>query len=76
MQVKEFQDLAMCTNDGKCTERLFIDSKAAYEIGEIINAAIGLSGEVGELNDMVKKHIFHGYYLTVNELEKETVDIY
>lgn len=42
MQVKEFQDLAMCTNDGKCTERLFIDSKAAYEIGEIINAALGL----------------------------------
>ena len=79
MNANEYQKLAMRTNDRKATDRLndkiemiefFKDAKAGrpaekYDLGGIFNAAFGLSGEVGEFNDMLKKWVFH---------EKELVD--
>lgn len=73
MTGKEYQKLAMRTNDGKNTYRmikavtksliadcnLILDGKDDRNIGGIVNACLGLSGEVGELNDMIKKWIFH-----------------
>lgn len=38
--------------------------------------AMGLSGEVGELVDMLKKHVFHGHELDELETHKELGDIY
>lgn len=87
MTGNEYQKLAMRTNDGKSTQRL--DDKV-YEfaimdgddlnddelaIGGILNACLGLSGEVGEFNDMIKKWIFHEKPLDVEHAKKEAGDI-
>lgn len=45
------------------------------DLGGIINASFGLSGEVGELNDILKKWIFHGHLPDVIAVVKELGDI-
>lgn len=79
----------MRTNDGKSTERLndkldmiqfFKDAKAGrptekYDLGGIFDAALGLSGEIGEFNDLLKKWVFHEKPLDVNHAKKELGDI-
>lgn len=59
MEAKEYQNLAMRTNDGKGTERL------EKWIGE----------ETGELNDIVKKWIFHKKPLDREHMKKEIGDV-
>jgi len=72
----EYQELAMRTNDHKATQRLVgkvvIDN---VDLGDIFNACIGLSGEVGEFNDMVKKWVFHEKELDIDHAKKELGDI-
>ena len=89
MNGKEYQSLAMRTNDGKATERLldkydmidfFKQAKAdkpceKYDLGGILNGCLGLSGEVGEFNDMVKKWIFHEKPLDEEHAQKEIGDV-
>lgn len=76
MEVREYQKQAMRTNDGRCTERLSNACKTELvDIGGIVNASFGLSGETGELNDMIKKAIFHGHELNVDSVMKEIGDI-
>lgn len=89
MTGNEYQKLAMRTNDGKCTDRLqdkiemigfFKDAKAGrsiekYDLGGIFNASLGLSGESGELNDMLKKWVFHGHEIDCVAVKKELGDI-
>lgn len=76
MTGKEYQELAMRTNDGKATERLLtaVFPKEA-NIGGVLNGCLGLSGEVGEFNDMVKKSIFHEKPLDVDHAKKEIGDV-
>lgn len=77
MNIKEYQELAMRTNDGQSSKRMhnrFYEG-IADDIGGVVNAALGLSGEVGELNDMLKKTIFHGHELDMSEVGKEIGDI-
>lgn len=45
------------------------------ELGGVLNAALGLSGEVGELNDMLKKWIFHEKQLDAEHLKREISDV-
>lgn len=45
------------------------------DVGGVINASLGLSGETGELNDMIKKTIFHGHELEEEKVKKELGDI-
>ena len=77
----EYQNLAMRTNDGKATDRLLrlIPSDTLDYVrkntGTILNACLGLSGEVGEFNDMIKKWIFHEKELDEEHLKKECGDI-
>jgi len=81
----EYQALAMRTNDGKATARLanhlINTTKTCWvdcddiSIGGLFNACLGLSGEVGEFNDMVKKHIFHEKPLDELHLKKELGDV-
>lgn len=74
MDAYEYQELAMRTNDRKHTERLrkmLDDSRAA----QLLNGCLGLSGEVGEFNDMIKKVVFHEATVDVDHLEKELGDI-
>lgn len=80
MNGTEYQALAMRTNDGKASDRLedIIDSLSRYDIpdiGGILNACLGLSGEVGEFNDMIKKWIFHEKEIDIEHLKKECGDI-
>ena len=66
----------MRTNDNKATQRIadkiVIDG---VDIGCIFNACLGLSGEVGEFNDMVKKWVFHEKQLDIDHAKKEAGDI-
>ena len=89
MRGNEYQKLAMRTNDRKATERITdkldllkickknnIEPELQdYDLGGIFNACLGLSGEVGEFNDMIKKWIFHEKQLDINHAKKETGDI-
>lgn len=77
MNISEYQNLAMRTNDGKSTERLlkFIEEHKDIDVGGIINACEGLCGESGEANDMIKKWIFHGHELKEADLVKEIGDV-
>lgn len=76
MTGNEYKNLAMRTNDHKATQRLVgkvvIDG---VDIGGVFNACLGLSGEVGEFNDMVKKWVFHEKELDIDHAKKELGDI-
>ena len=89
MTGNEYQNLAMRTNDHKATDRLedkidqidFLKQvkserqASKYDLGGIFNACLGLSGEVGEFNDMVKKWVFHEQELDIDHAKKEAGDI-
>lgn len=86
MTINEYQELAMRTNDGICNDRLFVASfdyednlqdqlKDLVNPGELINGALGLTGEAGEVSDMIKKYIFHGHDLDRDDLVKELGDV-
>ena len=79
MTGKEYVELAMRTNDGKNLDRLrnaTIRSVCSMEdLGGILNACLGLSGEVGEFNDMVKKLVFHEKPFDAEHAKKELGDI-
>lgn len=86
MQGAEYQALAMRTNDKKSTDRLLnkindlkignhCGDTPEIELGGVLNAALGLSGEVGELNDIIKKWIFHEKQLDIDHAKKEAGDI-
>lgn len=76
MQFNEYQRLAMRTNDRKNNARLRnVLDVPHIDIGGVINASLGLSGEVGELNDMIKKAIFHEHPIDTNHVQKEISDV-
>lgn len=75
MNGKEYQNLAMRTNDGNADHRLIYAMDQTHNIGSIFNACLGLSGEVGEFNDMIKKWIFHQKDIDEEHLKKECGDI-
>lgn len=88
MQGREYQNLAMRTNDGNSTERLTKalellgreDKPECYkpvvkDLGGVFNACLGLAGEAGETADMIKKWIFHEKELDVEHLKKELGDV-
>ena len=83
MQINEYQKLAMRTNDGKCTARVREKIAESFRApafavpapGELLNGALGLTGEAGEVADMIKKHIFHGHNLDKEDLVKEIGDV-
>lgn len=49
-------------------------SLASYE-SMLLNAALGLAGEAGELADHVKKYIFHGHPTDREYIAKELGDL-
>lgn len=80
MEAKEYQNLAMRTNDGKGTDRLLdwtnVDANGKIkDPGRLLNGCLGLSGEAGELNDLVKKWIFHKKPLDREHMKKEIGDV-
>lgn len=88
MNANKYQKLAMRTNDGKASDRLIEkiqeydmkfsseqSNKESVDIGGIFNACLGMSGEVGEFNDMIKKWVFHEKELDMEHAKKEAGDI-
>lgn len=85
MTGNEYKNLAMRTNDKMGTVRvdekindMFTVEKSDGKIidfGGVLNACLGLSGEVGEANDMIKKWIFHDSELDTEHLKKEIGDV-
>ena len=78
MTGNEYQKLAMRTNDGESTYRInlsFAKHDDCYDMGGVVMATMGLSGEVGELNDMIKKWIFHDSEMDITHAKKELGDI-
>lgn len=82
MNGKEYQVKAMRTNDGLGTERIMnmadnleqgVEDNVpdtGIDLGGIINGLFGLSGEVGELTDMVKNGYSMKASLTRNTQKK------
>lgn len=88
MNANKYQKLAMRTNDGKASDRLIgkmqeydmkfsseQSNKECVDIGGIFNACLGMSGEVGEFSDMIKKWVFHEKELDMEHAKKEAGDI-
>lgn len=82
MRINDYQSLAMRTNDGKCTESVLQyiadvnDTPCLFRgVGEMLNGALGITGEAGEVADLIKKHIFHGHDLDTDALVKEIGDV-
>lgn len=48
---------------------------ACCDLGGVLNGCLGLSGEVGEFNDMIKKWIFHEKDMDFDHAMKELGDI-
>lgn len=45
------------------------------ETGKLLHAGIGISGEAGELIDAIKKHVFYGKPLDVENIKEELGDL-
>lgn len=77
MTGNEYQNLAMRTNDEKSSERLNdMLHPLICDIGGILNGCLGLSGECGEFNDMIKKWIFHEKPLDLEHAKRELGDCF
>ena len=74
MTGSEYQKKAMRTNDGCNTYRLMTASLDA-DMGELLNGCLGLTGEAGEVSDLVKKAIFHEKEMSYEHLKKELGDV-
>lgn len=77
MTGNEYQKLAMRTNDHQSERRLLTGmlTTPAIDLSGVLNGCLGLSGEVGEVMDMVKKWVFHEKPLDEIHLKKEIGDV-
>ncbi|QLK85585.1 nucleoside triphosphate pyrophosphohydrolase family protein [Staphylococcus sp. 17KM0847] len=64
MELNDYQSLALRTHGGHVTKHLALS-----------NYALGLTGEAGEVADLIKKHIFHGHELEREAIVKELGDV-
>lgn len=64
MTINEYQKLAMRTSNPKLST-----------IDHIVNGALGLTGESGEVADLVKKALMQGHMLDSEHIIKELGDI-
>lgn len=42
---------------------------------ELCNLVFGVNGEIGEVTDLLKKHLFHGHALSVQKITEELGDV-
>lgn len=83
MTIKEYEKKAMKTNDGLASQRVYnllMKKDRDYlgrlpDPGELIEGALGLTGEAGEVADHIKKHIFQEHILDKYHLINELGDV-
>ena len=80
MTGNDYQKLAMRTNDHEASYRLAralmkASNRGDIDFGGFMMACLGLSGEIGEFNDMMKKVIFHEADYDEEHAKKELGDI-
>lgn len=63
MEINEYQKLALRTANNLGNDEL------------LLNGALGLTGESGEVADLVKKNLFQGHELDKDHVAKELGDI-
>lgn len=68
------KEMLTCDMKYLLQQNLIAEDERHLDIGGIFNACLGLSGEVGELNDMIKKWIFHEKPLDIEHAKKEAGD--
>lgn len=61
MTANEYQKLAMRTATSKCKN--------------LSNVGLGISGEAGEVADLIKKHLYQGHELNKEHIAKELGDV-
>lgn len=80
----DYQELAMRTNDGLSDLRLIRELAGTQSpchtvlkgnAGALIHGVLGLTGEAGEVADLVKKGIFHEKGIDPEHLKKELGDV-
>lgn len=64
MTLNEYQELALRT----------AKSCDSFE-RKITNFGLGISGEAGEVSDIIKKSVFHGHELDYTKIKKELGDV-
>lgn len=64
MKINEYQELAMRTSNAKLSTQ-----------EHLINGALGLTGEAGEVADLVKKWTMQGHIIDVDHIVKELGDV-
>lgn len=79
MTGKEYQKAAVKTANPDARDFLikciYKHEDEGRDLAKGLNAALGLAGEAGEFNDMLKKHVFHGKDLDMEHLKKELGDV-
>lgn len=79
--MNEYQVKAMRTNDGKAEYRLTKmllkrhQMDCPEDLAGIIDGCLGLSGEVGEFTDLIKKWVFHEKAIDLEHAKKELGDV-
>lgn len=74
MTGKEYQGLAMRTKNNN-VNRLLMPEIRSGRAGGLLNGVLGLTGEAGEVADLVKKGIFHEKGIDLEHLQKELGDV-
>lgn len=76
MEIKEFQELSKRTMPKVGSKvNAYGDTLVMSKPMIVSNYAQGLAGEAGEVCDGLKKVVYHGHNLDVDDLEKELGDI-
>jgi NTP pyrophosphatase (non-canonical NTP hydrolase) len=64
MDIKEYQEKSVRTMDNNLKHN-----------DKVVNMIVGLNGEIGEVTDIFKKHLFHGHDLDMDHLKEELGDV-
>lgn len=76
MNIEKFQELSKRTMPNQVPTSLSggnVDQ--SLTVTSLANYALGLSGESGEVVDLIKKHVFHGHSLDKDKIVKELGDV-
>lgn len=68
MTINEYQKLALRTASMEVSE----DIASSFDL---LNCALGLCGESGEVADIIKKNIFQGHEINKQEIAEELGDV-